>query len=422
MPRQKKLKKDKIAKLLELIEPAEGERIARIVPSCPDFGICGGCAFLDLPYEKELELKSKMVAQAIQADFFPNWEEVLTVPSPKVEGYRNKMEFSFGDENVDGGLALGIRKKKRYYEVAVPTECALIPADFKAIVAETLAYFRQTDETFYHRMRHTGNLRYLVVRRGEFTGEILVNLVTTTSLDKAHVEKWMQALISLVPQGMLQGNIAGILHTASDAVSDAVVPEEVTLMHGRDYFFEKINGLTFRISPFSFFQTNSGGAELLYQTVAEFAGKGVLIYDLYCGTGTIAQVLAAKAEADTVIGIELIAEAVEAAKENARENGLENCRFIAGDVLENMHELTAPPDVLVLDPPRDGIHPKAIGKLIALNAPKVVYVSCKHTSLARDLPFFVEAGYQVKAVRLHDMFCRTPHVETVVLLTRCEGY
>ena len=400
-------RKQKIGRILHVMQHAPEE----ITPSCPHFGVCGGCSFLNIPYEYELELKRKMAAQLLK-DF---WQGDIppVVPAPYPTGYRNKMELSFGDHSKNGGLALGIRKRNLYYEVAVPSECALIPDDFKALAISTLEYFRQTSETFYHRTRHTGTLRYLVLRRGEFTGELLVNLVTTAGLDKTHLEKWMTKLLALP----LKGKIVGILHTVSDALADAVVPEDVHILWGRGHFYEKICGLTFSISTFSFFQTYSAGAELLYRTVAEFAGQAEKIYDLYCGTGTIAQILAFYAK--EVVGIELVPEAITAAKESALANGINNCRFIAGDVLKVLDEnVLTPPNVLVLDPPRDGIHPKALGKLIALGASRIVYVSCKPTSLARDLPTFIEGGYRVAALRLHDMFPRTPHMETVCLLDK----
>ena len=405
MPRHKKNKKNKIEELLRLIDQGR-----KVIPSCPDFGTCGGCSLLNISYEDELMIKQKMVAR-LMAPFFVG--EISIVSSPNVIGYRNKMELSFGDYSNEGGLALGIRNRNRYYEVTVPTHCMLIPEDFKAIAMSTLEYFSKTDEIFYHRKRHTGTLRYLVLRRGEFTGEILVNLVTTTALDNSHPEKWVKNLLALP----LDGKIVGLLHTKSDSLSDAVVPEHVKTLWGRDCFYEKLCGLTFGISPFSFFQTNSAGAELLYSTVAEFAGQSDRICDCYCGTGTIALILAdSRPDVKEVVGIELVAEAVAAATENARINRIDNCRFIMGDVLKVLEKQDFSPDVLVLDPPRDGIHPKALNQLVSLDASKVVYVSCKPASLARDLPFFIEKGYEVEKLRLHDMFPRTPHIETVCLL------
>jgi len=397
-------KKQRFGRILQVLEPAPEE----INPSCPDFGICGGCSFLNIPYEYELKLKQEMLATL----FKEFWNaEIPIIPAPNTSGYRNKMEFSFGDSGKDAPLSLGIRKRNNFYEVVVPKDCAIIPEDFKSIALATLAHFRESNEAFYHRMRHTGTLRYLVLRRGEFTGEVLVNLVTTSDVDAALVAQWSTNLLKLT----LEGQITGILHTTSDVVSDAVVPENVQTLYGRDYFYEKICSLQFRISTFSFFQTNSAGAEWLYNTVAEFAGKAERIFDLYCGTGTIAQVIAPHAK--EVIGIELVSEAIEAAKENARLNGINNCQFIAGDVLKIIDDADiGKPDAMILDPPRDGIHPKALPKLIAFDAEKIVYVSCKPSSLARDLPAFLDAGYKLTAMRAHDMFPHTPHVELVALL------
>ena len=396
-------------KILKVKERATQE----IETTCPNFGTCGGCTFLNIPYEYELKLKKEMTAQLLK-DFYV--KEISIVPSPSIEGYRNKMEFSFGDAGKETGLALGIRNRNRYYEVTIPSHCTLITGDFKDIVASTLKYFNQTSETFYHRMRHTGSLRYLILRRGEFTGEILVNIVTTDKVNTLNIEEWKSQLCTLP----LEGRLVGVLHTVSNAKSDAVVPEKTRVVYGRDYFFENISDLIFKVSPFSFFQTNSGGAELLYRTVAEFASQGDMIYDLYCGTGGIAQTLASYAK--KVIGIELYPESVAAATENASLNKIDNCQFIVGDVLEVMrdHGFTRP-DVLILNPPRNGIDTKALDELVTLGAPKIVYVSCKPTTLARDLDLFTKAGYQVEDIRFHDMFPRTPHVETVVLLSKLKA-
>jgi 23S rRNA (uracil-5-)-methyltransferase RumA len=187
-------------------------------------------------------------------------------------------------------------------------------------------------------------------------------------------------------------------------------------LYGQDYFYEEILGLKFKISTFSFFQTNSLGAEVLYSTAREFIGetKDKLIFDLYSGTGTIAQLLAPVAK--KVIGVEIVEEAVKAASENAALNGLDNCEFIAGDVLKVIDSIKDKPDLIVLDPPRDGIHPKALEKIIDYGVDRIVYISCKPTSLARDLVMLQERGYKVERVCCVDMFPNTVHVETVCLL------
>ena len=225
-------------------------------------------------------------------------------------------------------------------------------------------------------------------------------------------------LSALLQSLNLKGKIAGILHTQNDSLADVVQNDHTDILSGQDYFFEELLGLKFRISPFSFFQTNSLGAEVLYDTARSYVGetKDKTIFDLYSGTGTIAQMLAPVAK--HVIGIEIVEEAVEAAKENAKLNGLDNCTFIAGDVLKAIDLVEEKPDFIVLDPPRDGIHPKALEKIIHFEVEQMVYISCKPTSLARDLEILQAHGYMPEKVCCVDMFPGTVHVETVVGLQR----
>lgn len=216
--------------------------------------------------------------------------------------------------------------------------------------------------------------------------------------------------------------LKGILHTKNDSVADTIKNEGTDILFGQDFFYEELLGLKFKITPFSFFQTNSLGAEVLYQTAREFIGDALddeanqTVFDLYSGTGTIAQILSPVAK--KVIGVEIVEEAVVAARENAVLNGLTNCEFIAGDVLKVIDTIGEKPDYIVLDPPRDGIHPKALEKIIRYNVPQMVYISCKPTSLARDLEVLQARGYQVKKVQCVDMFPATGNIETVCLLSR----
>ena len=341
-----------------------------------------------------------------------SWEGI--VPAPSETGYRNKCEFSFGDEEKDGDLALGMRKRMSYYEVVTLKDCNIVDADYLRIIEGTLQFFQERKVPFYHKARHDGSLRHLVVRKGAATGEILINLVTSSEVPFS-VEEFKDMLLGLE----LDGSVCGILHSVNDGLADVVKSDEMRLLYGRDFFMEKLFDLEFKVSVYSFFQTNSAGAEKLYSIVKEFAGDVAdkTVFDLYCGTGTIGQIMA-EAGSKKVIGIELIEEAVVAANENAKRNHLENCTFLAGDVLKMVDELKERPDLIIVDPPRDGIHPKAIGKIIAFGAPEIVYVSCKPTSLARDLEIFQQEGYQVERVELMDMFPRTVHVETIVLLSK----
>lgn len=381
---------------------------------CSHFGLCGGCAYQTMSYEEEQKLKEKQVWKLLnQAGIKINgYEGIVSAPNPK--GYRNKCEFSFGDEEKGGALALGMRKRQSYYEVVTLKDCNIVDQDYLDILHAVLHFFQEKQIPFYHKMSHEGQLRHLVVRKGAYTGEILINLVTTTEYTFS-LEELKEVLLSL----KLKGVIIGILHTLNDSVADVVKKEKMKTVYGKDFFTEHLLGLQFKISPFSFFQTNTKGAETLYHIVRNFAGetKNKIIFDLYCGTGTIAQIISEKA--NHVYGIEIVEEAVEAAKENAEANGIKNCTFLAGDVLKKVEELEEKPDLLIVDPPREGIHPKAINKIIAFQAPEIIYVSCKPTSLARDLQIFQENGYQVQRMQLVDQFCRTVHIECVVLLVKC---
>ena len=217
----------------------------------------------------------------------------------------------------------------------------------------------------------------------------------------------------------LDGRLAGILHTENDSLADVVQSDATHILYGQDYFYEELLGLRFRISPFSFFQTNSLGAEVLYGTARGFVGdtKDKVVFDLYSGTGTIAQILAPVAK--KVVGVEIVEEAVRSAQVNARLNGLENCEFLAGDVLKVMDELQDKPDLIVVDPPRDGIHPKALGKIIDFGVDRIVYISCKPTSLVRDLVVLQDRGYRVEKVCGVDMFPGTGNVEVVIMMRNC---
>lgn len=404
-----KKKRDKIeGRLLEVIEPSPIEQPA----ACKHFGICGGCRYQNLSYEQQLDLKKRQVEELIEKSGLSFAIENI-YGSPITEGYRNKMEFTFGDEEKDGPLALGMHKKNSFYDIVTLEDCRIVDPDFNVLLQAILKYFKEKGETYFHKIRHEGFLRHLVMRRSVKTGDILINLVTTTQsrLDESE-------FVNMILSQKIDGKVVGILHTLNDNLADVVQSDETKTLYGQDYFYEYLYNMRFKISPFSFFQTNTLGAEVLYDQVREYVGetKDKLVYDLYTGTGTIAQMLAPVAS--KVVGVEIVEEAVEAAKKNAVDNHLDNCEFIAGDVLKVVDNLTQKPDILVLDPPRDGIHPKALRKIINFNVDEMVYVSCKPTSLMRDLLVFREAGYEVKRCCLVDMFPGTVHVETVCLLGR----
>ncbi len=380
---------------------------------CSHFEICGGCSYQTIPYEYEDKLKEEQVLKLFKNADIKDFVFEGIVTAPQKEAYRNKCEFSFGDVEKGGELALGMRKRQSFYEVVTLKDCNIVDSDYLKIISKTLEFFKSKNITFYHKSLHTGVLRHLVVRKGFYTGEILINLVTVSDYGFSD-EEFVNALL----ETKLEGKIVGILHTVNDGIADAVINEGIKLIYGRDYYNDRLFDLKFKISPFSFFQTNTKGAEALYSIVKEYTGEvnNKIIYDLYCGTGTISQVMAEKAK--KVYGIEIVSEAIDAAKENAKENGITNCEFIAGDVLKMVDELKEKADLIIVDPPRDGIHPKAILKIIDFNAPEIVYVSCNPVSLVRDLKIFEENGYKTIKVRCLNQFSRTVHVETVVLLEK----
>ena len=416
-------------RLLEVLEHSPKEKPEA---ACIHAGECGGCTYQTLPYEEQLAMKASQVKKLIDDVIVPentDYEFLGIKASPRQQEYRNKMEFSFGDAYKDGPLALGMHKRGSFYDIVDVPECRIVDEDFHTVLTVTLSYFKERNLPYYHKLRHTGYLRHLLVRKAVKTGEILVDLVTTTQIaegeEEALLAGWKEALCAAA----YRGTLTGVLHTRNDSVADTVTNEGTDVLFGQDYFYEELLGLRFQITPFSFFQTNSLGAEVLYETAREFIGDalpsrtdadvaehGKVVFDLYSGTGTIAQMLAPVAK--KVIGVEIIPEAVEAAKENAKLNGLTNCEFIAGDVLKVIDEIEEKPDYIVLDPPRDGIHPKALEKIIRYGVPQMVYISCKPTSLARDLEVLQARGYEVKKVCCVDMFPATVHVETVILLSR----
>ena len=425
-------------RLLEVLERSPLETAEH---PCRHFGVCGGCLYQTIPYEEQLKIKEAQVRRLLD-EVCESYKFEGIKPSPAAEEYRNKMEFSFGDEEKDGPLCLGMHRRGSFYDVVNADGCRIVHGDFRRILTATREYFAELGVPFYKKLRHEGYLRHLLVRRAVKTGEILAALVTTTQTDTlgeaavrmdagapgrgAAVEPedraalecrildgWREKIQSLP----LEGKLAGILHVRNDSLADVVQSDETRVLFGQDFFYEELLGLRFKISPFSFFQTNSLGAEVLYGTVREYIGDtaGQVIFDLYSGTGTIAQILAPVAE--KVVGVEIVEEAVEAARENAARNGLSNCEFIAGDVLKVVGGLEDKPDLIVLDPPRDGVHPKALSQIIDFGVNRMVYVSCKPTSLQRDLITLQERGYRVERVCCVDMFPGTGNVETVVLLS-----
>lgn len=394
---------------------------------CKHFEMCGGCVYRNMEYADQLSMKEKEVKELLK-DYLDDCEWEGIFGSPEIYGYRNKMEFSFGDAKKDGELELGMHKKGSFYDIVSVTECKIVDEDYRMILVETLSYFREKEVKYYHRRTHQGYLRHLLVRKGKKTGEILIDLVTssdkpkdTICMEKGLLEDYVDRLLSL----KLEGKIVGILNTINDSLSDTVKNEGTKILYGQDYFYEELLSLKFKITPFSFFQTNSLSAEVIYGKAREYvlgdkkenlsALDGKVLFDLYSGTGTISQLMAEVA--GKVIGVEIVPEAVESAKINAELNGLTNCDFIAGDVLKVLDEVKEKPDYIILDPPRDGVNPKALKKIMNYGVENILYISCKPTSLVRDLQMLSWYYKPVRACAV-DQFPFTKHVETVCLLSK----
>ena len=397
-----------------LLEVLEKSPLETREPVCSIFPECGGCMYQTMSYENQLKMKECQVRELLDGalngtDY--QWEGIHG--SPIEFRYRNKMEFSFGDAYKDGPLTLGLHKKGSTYDVLTADDCQLVHEDMTKILTCVHEYFLKRNVSYYKKMQHTGYLRHLLLRRGVTTGEILVHVITT-SQEEHDLESLKEELLALP----LEGKIVGIMHIINDSLSDVVQSDETRILYGQDYFYENLLGLKFKITPFSFFQPNSLGAEVLYETARSYIGdtRDMTVFDLYSGTGTISQILAAVAK--KVIGVEIVEEAVVAARENAERNGIENCEFIAGDVLKVLDEIGEKPDFIVLDPPRDGIHPKALPKIINYQVENLVYISCKPTSLARDLEIFLKQGYRVERCVCVDQFAQTVHTETICHLKR----
>ncbi len=400
-----------------LKEVVEKSHLEDVTPKCPHFEFCGGCSYQTLSYENQLSLKKNMVKDILDNAIKSEYDFEGIIESPVQWEYRNKMEFSFGDEYKDGPLALGMHKRNSFHDIVTVNKCRIVDEDYRKVMDCVLKHCSERELPFYKKLKHEGYLRHLLVRRTTKTKQMIVAIVTTSD------EQWeKQAQLDVMVEKLralnLEAELCGVLHIINDGLADIVQSDETRILYGQEYIYEELLGLKFKISVFSFFQTNSLGAEVLYSKARDYIGdtKDMTVFDLYSGTGTIAQIIAPVAK--KVVGVEIVEEAVHAAKENAELNGLDNCEFIAGDVLKVIDDIKDKPDMIILDPPRDGINPKALQKIIDFGVDKMVYISCKPTSLARDLEVLQQQGYKVEKASTVDMFPGTVHVETVVLLSQ----
>ncbi len=384
---------------------------------CPHSEFCGGCIYQGIAYGEQLLEKERQVHGFLEEKGVSPAKTDPIEGCPSQYGYRNKMEYTFGDFVKDGETTLGMHRKKNFMSIVTVDKCQLVDEDFNAILDATLSFVKEKSYPFYHKKTHKGLMRNLIIRRGVRTGELLVNIVTASDAGLSGAEFDEEEYVSRLLSLNLRNKIVGILRTYNDNLADAVNCEKLEILWGRDYYMEKVLGLDFKVSAFSFFQTNVPAAERLYSEalslVDSFEGKTV--FDLYCGTGTISQILALKAK--KVIGIELVSEAVDAARENAALNGLSNCSFIAGDVFEVLKGVGEKPDVIVVDPPRVGIQPKALDKIIGYGVPEIVYISCNPKTMADNLRYMKYYGYECVYLKPFDNFPLTKHIESIALLS-----
>ncbi len=380
---------------------------------CRDSNVCGGCVYQGVSYEEQLKNKAGEVRGLLDKKDIDYGQLLDIEPAPNRYHYRNKMEYTFGDMEKNGPTTLGMHKKKHFMSIITVDQCQLVHDDFNTVLRGVLDFVIEKGYSHYHKKNHRGLMRHLIVRRGVRTGELLVNVVTSS--EEGFDEDAFVEMIESLP---LENNVVGILRTINDRLADAVYCDELKILDGRDYYMEEIMGLKFKVSAFSFFQTNVEAVENLYSyaidLIDDFSNKTA--FDLYCGTGTITQTLAKKA--GKVIGIELVEEAVEAAKANAALNGLDNCEFIAGDVFEVLKTVEEKPDVIVVDPPRVGIKPDALDKIIGYGVDQIVYISCNPKTLTENLYYMQYYGYDVVSVKPFDNFPGTKHTEAVALLQK----
>ncbi len=397
----------------ESIQESVQESIQK--PICNMSEICGGCIYQGVPYETQLAEKDKQFRRLLSKHNIDEsvYEGMKAAFNPYE--YRNKMEYTFGDLVKDGQLELGMHKKGHFMSIITTNECQLVPDDFNKILGETLEFCRENGYPFYHKKTHLGLLRNLVVRCGVRTNELLINIVTSSESgfdEEAYVER----LLSL----KLDKQIVGIIRTFNDSLADAVINEGIKVLYGRDYYYEEILGLRFKVNAFAFFQTNIEAVERLYSEALELVPdiNSKTVYDLYCGTGTISQLMASKAK--KVYGVEIVEDAVIAARENAALNGFDNCEFICDDVRKALSDMQEPPEVIVVDPPRVGMHDKVIGMLAGYGMKEFLYISCNPKTLCMNLESLAQYGYKPVCIRAYDNFPMTKHVETVVLMSRVQ--
>ncbi|CAL2081196.1 23S rRNA (uracil(1939)-C(5))-methyltransferase RlmD [Tenacibaculum sp. 190524A05c] len=425
----KSQKKYAECKLIEVLKPSEDE-------VAMDYQEIPGAPYIKLPVEKQhnykytstLDLFKRIGKVANIEDLFDEF-----VSSPNLFHYRNKMEYSFSaigfdhEKNTDvDEFTLGFKKRGVWWMgVNLEKDSGLFDKAVEDNIKNIKTYCEETGLAPWHGPRKEGFFRYFVVRKSYKTNELLFNLVTTSGdLDKFNLDKFANYLVELFGD-----RVAGLLHTINDETGDRTIATSgsIQLVYGKDKIVEELLGLNFEISMKSFFQTNPKSAEKLYSKVIDYALENkdaidnTVVMDLFCGTGTIGQILASKGSNTKIIGVDIVASAIADAKKNAKRNNIEGVEFYAADVgkfLFEHPEFKNKIRTIILDPARAGIAPKTLKKIINLNADRMVYVSCNPATQARDTEQLIEAGYNLKKISLVDQFPHTSHIETVVLFEK----
>jgi 23S rRNA (uracil1939-C5)-methyltransferase len=414
----KKKKNFAEARVIRMLEASP----VRIEPPCRYFDYCGGCNWQFLPYERQLEFKRRHVAESLaHIGLIQDVPVHPAIPSPKPYGYRNKMEFSctdrrwllpheLGREDIPAGLGIGLHVPGTFHKVMDIERCLLMPDLGNRILDDVRDHIRASSLPVYGLRAHTGFWRFVMLRHSAAHDQWMVNIVTG-AFEVEAVRPLAERLSATY------GNIVSMVNNVTTRSAGVAIGEKEYPLFGETFLRDQIGSLTFEISANSFFQTNTGGAARLYETVEAYAGLSgtETVVDLYCGTGTIGMFLAHAAR--EIIGIEITQSAVADANRNCRLNGIPNCRFIQGDIKETLGSLQVAADVLIIDPPRVGMHPDVVKQVLSMAPRRIVYVSCNPATLARDLALLQE-HYQAVEVQPVDMFPQTFHIESVARLEK----
>ena len=383
----------------------------RVEPVCPHFGRCGGCDFMHMDYALETQLKGQRIADALRRIGGVDVEPLSILPAPTAEGYRNKAQFPVA---MAGGRPAAGFFRARTHQLIPVTHCHIQPPEAGRVAEAVIRWMERYHILPYDEAAHRGYVRHIFVRKAAVTGAIMVCIVSNSD----RLPKGGQ-LVDLLRQAVPA--VTTVIHNVNTRPGNVILGDTYHTFYGEGYIEDVLCGLTFRLSPASFYQVNHHQAQVLYEraiALADLHGTETVL-DLYCGTGTIT--LAMARSAGTVIGVEVVPQAIEDAKENAVRNGIENARFFCADAGQAAAQLAAEgirPEVITVDPPRKGLSPEVIGAMADMAPRRIVYVSCDPATLARDVKLLAEKGYQLRHAEAVDLFPRTKHVETVALLSQ----